>query len=156
MADATAVAIPAAHTAGDDLFADAPIIHAYTLEEAIEDGVLVDLRAQAPELTTQHYGSGALPRIACTTGVWDLVQRAVANPRYGNDLNGVLHDVFWMARTPIAAARSKGEPGSAWFRVIITGAGRRSVFDMVADLGVACEGGAPTGLAITFRLPDEN
>lgn len=95
---------------------EADIISTYTRAQAIEDGVLVDLmQNELEEVCRQHF---KYP-IACTIAVFEIMRKAVENPRYCNDYAGVLHDMLWMSRT---MGRWMDEQ-TRIFRVIIQGAG---------------------------------
>jgi hypothetical protein len=133
---------PAETTSPSDLFGE--VIHSYTRAQAIEDGVLIDLSALAPEVCRQHYTAP----VACTAAVWAIVDRAVKNPRWMNDVNGVVHDVLWMSR--VSGARLDGF--TKIFQVIIKGAGRKSTFTFKATMGPD-ESGTP---CFTIILPEED
>lgn len=62
------------------------VIFAYTREDALSDGVLVDLG---------EYGSKEIYKhpVACTSAVWSLIEQAVNNEKYCNDFNGVVWDL---------------------------------------------------------------
>lgn len=96
------------------LFEDAPIISSYSRADALEDGQLVDLTE-----TDGAKGHFKYP-LACTAAVWALVERAVNNTKWMNDLAGVLHDICWMSRFGQVV-----DPTTRIFKVIITGTGRR-------------------------------
>jgi hypothetical protein len=68
------------------------VISTYSRAQAIDDGVLVDLMQdeQTAKLCREHY---KFP-IACTAALWELIQQAISNPKHGNDLLGVLHDIL--------------------------------------------------------------
>lgn len=126
-------------------FDDAEIISQYTRAQAIEDGVLVDLMQDTMrEVAHQHY---KYP-IACTAAVWPILERAVENERHGNDYAGVLHDMLWMSRVykrPLSES-------AVLFRVKITGAGRRSLYDFKLVVGP----GDDAEPVITIMLPEED
>ena len=114
----------------ESIWTEADIISRYTREQAIEDGVLVDLMQDEMEaVCRQHY---KYP-VACTAAVFSIMQKAVDNPRWGNDYAGVLHDMLWMSRTH----RQQLDPSTVLFDVIIKGAGRQSIyrFKMVCGPG---------------------
>lgn len=69
-----------------------PVIFSYSRAEAIADGVLVDLTRF--DVCKEHYRE----HVACTSTLWSLVEEAVSNPSFGNDREGVLHDILWMSR----------------------------------------------------------
>jgi hypothetical protein len=75
----------------EDLFG--PVIYSYTREQAIEDGVLIDLSAIAPDVCSQHY---KYP-IACTETVWNIIEEAVNNPKWDCDTKGIIHDLLFMS-----------------------------------------------------------
>lgn len=65
------------------------VIYSYTRARAIADGVLVDL-TQFP-ITREQWKL----HMACTEALWNIIQSAVEQ---GNDLVGVLHDIYTVAR----------------------------------------------------------
>lgn len=130
----------------DSLFADAPVISRYTRAQAIEDGILIDLRPRALEVCQEHFGDAP---VACTASVWGIIQRAVANPRHCIDLAGVVHDICHMSK--VYARPSDGSAGTL-FRVTITGAGRQRLWDLKRVVA-AGDAGEPT---ILFSLPNED
>lgn len=131
-------------TAFEDLFGG-EIISRYTRAQAIEDGVLVDLMQDRPaEVARQHY---RYP-VACTAAVFAIMQRAVENEQHANDYAGVLHDMLWMSRVYKRALSES----AVLFRVKITGAGRRSLYDFKLVVGPGDEGEP----VITIMLPEED
>ncbi|MEW6775927.1 MAG: DUF6573 family protein [Bdellovibrionota bacterium] len=129
---------------------DAPwgeVIYSYTRAQAIEDGVLVDLSAIAPDVASQHY---KYP-IACTSTVWDIIQRAVENKQYANDYKGVIHDILWMSRGGGIRWRSPDDT-TVLFDVIITGTGPKRIhrFKIVVGPGDKAEP------VLTIMLPEED
>ncbi|MGI8546737.1 MAG: DUF6573 family protein [Gemmatimonadaceae bacterium] len=138
-------------------FSDAEIISSYSIQEAIEDGVLVDLREKAPDVAAQHYGRDAVRRpVVCTIGVWDLIEKAINHPRHCNDLNGVVHDIMWMAKHAVVTTIARGESGALPFPVIITGTGRTRNHTLMAHIAVVRHAGQTFVGAVTFHLPDED
>jgi hypothetical protein len=106
--------------------------------------VLVNLSALAPEVCREHY---RVP-IACTSAVWALIDRAIKNPRWSNDLNGVVHDILWMSRKVSRTMDASTVEVSA----IITGAGRRRLHHFKLIVGPGDQG-EPVG---TIMLPSED
>lgn len=107
------------------------VISSYSRAQAIDDGVLIDLMQddQTAKLCREHY---KFP-IACTAGVWELIQQAISHPKHGNDLLGVLHDILWMSRRNKKAVSNDG---STWlFEVIITGTGNQKIHTLKLVLG---------------------
>ena len=77
------------------MFSKDDLISVYTREDAINDGVLVDLMTgDLAEVCRQHY---KYP-IACTASVWSIIETAVNNPKCYNDYAGVLHDILYMSK----------------------------------------------------------
>lgn len=126
----------------DSLFGD--VISRYTRAQAIADGQLVDLSALVGDVCRSHYKHP----IACTAGVWIIIDKAIKNRRHCNDLGGVVHDMLWMSRKVShqinASTRS--------FRVIITGAGRSKYHDFV----ISCGPGDNAEPVMTIMLPGED
>ena len=127
----------------DEIFGET--IHVYSRTQAIEDGFLVDLmQDEMLEVCRQHY---KFP-IACTTSVFEIMRKAVENPRYRNDYAGVLHDMLWMSKV----MKRQIDESTVIFRVIITGAGRQRNFDFKLQVGPGDQGEP----VITIMLPNED
>ena len=120
-------------------------IHTYTRAQAIDDGMLVDLMQDAmTSVCRQHY---KFP-IACTSAVFDIMQKAVENKKYSNDYAGILHDMLYMSRV----YKRQVNASTVIFRVIIAGAGRQRNFDFKLVVGPG-DVGEPV---ITIMLPNED
>ena len=74
------------------------VIYSYTRAQAIEDGVLVDLTRLS---VIRTFWTDPL---ACTDTVWAAIHEGVTA---GGDLDGILHDICWMARCALSRARNK-------------------------------------------------
>lgn len=121
------------------------ILFSYTREQAIADGVLVDLmQDEMAPVCRQHY---KYP-VACTSAVFDIIRRAVENPRWSNDYAGVVHDILWMSRVASRALN----PSTVVFRVTITGAGIRQLYDFKLIVGP----GDQAEPVITIMMPEED
>ncbi len=90
-------------------FGDA--IYCYTRKQALMEGVLVDL--SQTDAGRQHW---KYP-VACTSGVWAIIEGALN--RNGQDLEGILHDTFTMAKLAVRRVR-EGEH-NVLFIVMIAG-----------------------------------
>ena len=110
------------------MFSKDDIISVYTREDAINDGVLVDLmQGELANVIRQHY---KYP-IACTASVWSIISAAVNNPgkfdtatpadKHCNDYAGILHDMLYMSKV----SYTPHGDDTRLFTVIITGVGRR-------------------------------
>lgn len=124
-----------------ELFGD--VIYAYSRQQAIEDGVLVDLNALCPDECKLY----KFP-VACTAAVWAIVDQAVKNKRQCNDLKGVVWDMIYMSTV---MKRDIG-PSTKLFQVIIKGAGRKSKF----EFKMVCGPGDQSEPVITIMLPEED
>ena len=123
------------------------VIHSYTRAQAIEDGMLVnfsDPESDTAAVCRQHY---KYP-IACTSAVFEIMQKAVENTRHCNDYAGVLHDMLWMSRNH----ERQLDASTVLFQVIIQGAGRSKYhsFKLIVGPGDAMEP------VITIMLPAED
>lgn len=95
-------------------------ISVYLAAQAIEDGFLVDAAAVAPDVASQHWGEA---KVAFTPKLWERIEKAVANERHCNDVNGIAHDIFYMCKLYCGRKLQGGAEEIMW-PVIITGAGR--------------------------------
>lgn len=124
---------------------EADSVSVYTRAQATEGGVLVDLmQNELEEVCCQHF---KYP-IVCTIAVFELMRKAVENPRYCNDYASVLHDMLWMSR---AVGRWVDEQ-TRIFRVIIQGAWRQRYY----DFKIVCHPGDQGEPVLTIMLPDED
>ena len=81
-------------------FDDAPVVFSYTRQQAIEDGVLVDLTEWSKEV-------GFVIPVACTAAVWhDWIVPPQETRVLGQSERGRSHDLLWMLFNAIK--RSKG------------------------------------------------
>ena len=127
------------------MFSRDDIISVYTRDDAINDGVLVDLmQGELGNVCRQHY---KYP-IACTASVWSIISEAVSNPKFCNDCTGILHDMLHMSKV----SYTPDGDDTRLFTVIITGVGRRKYhrFKIVCGPG---DSGEPV---LTIMLPDED
>lgn len=85
----------------DDLFGN--VIFSYTRQDAIDDGVLVDVSKMARE-------AGFKIPVAVTQAVWE--QYITPDPRsekYGQSIDGRLWDTLWMLHVAISTKKSSSE-----------------------------------------------
>ena len=80
------------------IFGEVEVIHTYTRQQAIEDGVLIDVTDTAKE-------AGIKFPVAVTRDVWALIEPTEALKRQGQSISGRLWDVLWMFR--VFASRTK-------------------------------------------------
>ena len=139
---------PTEDSAMQELFGEP--ISTYTRAQAIEDGALVNLMGffsthdDVASVCRQHY---KFP-IACTAAVFDIMQKAVENPRYCNDYAGIVHDMLWMSKV----MKRQIDESTVMFRVIIAGAGRQRNYDFKLVVGPGDQGEP----VITIMMPDED
>ena len=128
----------------ESVFGD--VISTYTRQQAIEDGVLVDLmQNDLGQISRQHYKCP----IACTLGVFALMRRAVEHPDWGNDYCGVLHDILTMSKSTYA---KKLDRSTVLFEARITGTGCKRAHSLRLVVGP----GDDMEPVITIMLPDED
>ena len=132
------------------LFDDAEVISTYSRAQAIEDGVLVDLRAgELDELVRQ---AGIRFPVACTAEVFSsCIDLTPAAKRAGNDIKGRCWDVLWMLRQAIRAAR----PGTTriTFKVAVV---RERVRPTPTELVAVCGPGDDMEPVITIQFPGQD
>jgi len=95
----------------ENLFGE--MIYSYNRQQAIADGVLVDLTQI--DAIKQHWKAP----MACTSTVWNIIEQALQTE--GQDLNGITHDITAMAKLAI---RKVGAVEQVFFTVIIAGTKR--------------------------------
>lgn len=123
----------------DSVFGD--LIFSYSRKQALEDGVLVDVTPF--DVTRQHF---KYP-VAVSERVWLLIQNAVRSSDEAQSVEGILHDIFWMARSGRAIGAS-----DRIFDVLI-GDGERE--EPVA-MRIVCGPGDDAEPVLTVMLIDED
>jgi hypothetical protein len=115
-------------------------ISIYTRAQAIDDGFLIDLSGQFPSDTRIFKYS-----VACTCGVWALVEKAHA---MGQEYGATVWDLCYMAAK--SPARKMIDPSTVLFKVSIPLNGKTYTLKMNCGPG---DNGAPV---MTLMLPDED
>ena len=128
--------MPPADVAGDEFWGD--VIYSYTREQAIADGVLVDVSDMAKE-------AGFKWPVAVTEAVWALIEE-IPDSHSFQDVNGRLWDVLWMARL----ATRRGGSETLYSLILHNGHSEQATLKMVAGPG---DNGEPV---ITIMMPDED
>ncbi len=125
-------------------FEDAPVIHRYTREQAIEDGVLVDLTQWAKE-------TGFTIPVACTATVWN---QYIVPPRStrecGQSERGRAHDALWMLY--LAIKQSQGGDRLFYKVIFLQVRNRQKTVELKSICGPG-DDGEPT---LTIMLPNED
>lgn len=133
----------------DNIFADAEVIHTYSRAQAIEDGVLVDLRQG--DLAEVVENAGIKYPIAATVEVFsECIDLTDAAKRAGNDIKGRLWDVLWMLKNAIR--RSKTTTGID-FEVLIV---RDRTRPTRTQLKAVCGPGDNMEPVITIMFPNQD
>lgn len=89
------------------------LIYTYTRQQAIDDGVLVDL--MQPDLVELVHNAGIKYPVAMTTTAFgDYVELTPAAKRACNDIKGRLWDVLWMFR--VAVRQQRGDSREILFQ----------------------------------------
>ena len=121
------------------------VVSVYTRAQAIADGVLVSASVgELEEVSRQHF---KIP-VAMTAAVFEIIKRAVENPKACNSYKGVWHDVLWMCR----AYSQVVDESTRLFQVKINTPGRRSLY----QFKIVCSGGDNGEPVLTVMLPDED
>jgi hypothetical protein len=127
------------------LFADAPVIHAYSRAQALADGALVDVSELARD-------AGFKVPVALTTKVWtDCVAWDQTREVAPQDETGRLWDVLTMAHM---TARGRPDADRLTFSVLRIGSGhlRPSLVRLVLVIGPGDQGEP----VITIMQPEED
>ena len=131
------------------LFDDADVISTYSRAQAIEDGVLVDLRQGELEELVQQ--AGFKYPVACTVEVFsECVKLTEAAERAGNDIKGRLWDILWMLKVAIKTARNTDRIN---FKVLVV---RDRVRPTMTDLVAVCGPGDDMEPVITIMFPGQD
>lgn len=122
------------------------IIHTYTREQAIEDGVLIDVSKTAKE-------AGFVYPVAVTQGVW---AECIAVPEHTSDQDesGRLWDVLSMLRYGIAKQKGQERSDRVTFQLYVKQHDERPA-DLVT-LWSLCGPGDNAEPVITVMLPHED
>ena len=125
-------------------FDDLPVIFNYTREQALADGVLVDLSDWAREV-------GFVIPVACTKSLWHRYLSPSDEPKpFGQSERGRAHDMLFMLATAI---RRSGNDDRVYFRTIFLQSPNRHV---TVDLKAQCGPGDDGEPVVTVMLPDED
>jgi hypothetical protein len=125
-------------------FDDVPIIFSYSREQALEDGVLVDVSVWAAE-------TGFVIPVACTSAVWhQLIVPPKRTQESGQSERGRAHDVLW---TLFNAIKRQPKAGTVLFKVIfLASPNRHKTVTLKSVIGPG-DSGEPV---ITIMLPEED
>lgn len=128
-----------------DIFNDAPVIYRYTREQAIEDGVLVDLTEWSKE-------TGFSIPVACTAAVWNqYVVPPEGMKELGQSERGRGHDLLWMLY--VAIRRNSGGDDRLNYEVIFLNKHQKQE---TVTLKAICGPGDDGEPVMTIMRPDED
>ena len=124
----------------DGLWEGAEVIYAYTRDQAIDDGVLVDLSGLFPNdnRVFKH-------PVACTSAVWSLIEDAYE--KSWQEHGATVWDICFMA---VNHQIKKIDPSTVLFKVGIPLGGKEHTLKIVCGSG---DDGEPV---LTIMLPDED
>jgi hypothetical protein len=127
---------------------DADVIHPYSRAQAIEDGVLVDLRQD--ELDEVVRNAGFKYPVACTDTVFfSCIDVTPAAARVGCDMKGRLWDVLWQLKLAIKRAVRTDRVA---FQVAVV---RDETKPTLTELVAVCGPGDDAEPVITICFPGE-
>ena len=97
------------------------VIHAYTREQAIEDGVLVDVTEWAS--AEKGFHGGFTCPVVVTSALWNAIEM-IPKSATGASVRGRAHDVLWMASLAVRGM-IKRDIQDGHFKVILPYKGTR-------------------------------
>ena len=131
----------------EDPFEGAPIIFSYSLAQAIEDGVLVDLTPWARE-------TGFNIPVACTAAVWNgYIVPPEGTQGLGQSERGRAHDMLWVLFNAIR--RSSGGDQLLFEVILLQSAERRLTVEFKAVCGPGDEGEPVVTISDVPYLPSQ-
>ena len=140
----------------DGFFSEADLVYAYTVDQAVEDGVLVDVTETAKE-------AGFSCRGVVTRAVWDdcveWSEKDAKRSRALQDEAGRLWDVVWMAGWAARiAARAERPKSEALFKLVrVPRPGRGRVRNVVLKVAMGSAGpDAGSGPVATIMMREED
>ncbi len=128
------------------LFESADLIYAYTREQALDDGVLVDVSEMARE-------AGIRYPVAVTASVWATIEAIPEKLKGVQDVQGRLWDVLSMFRFAARMARVDGDTLFYDLHMDRNEGGRRV---RKLRLKAVCGPGDNWEPVVTIMLPDED
>jgi hypothetical protein len=119
------------------------VIYAYTRQEAIEDGVLIDVSKMARE-------AGLKYPTAVTSSLWEKYIKPSENDKkkYHQSVEGRLWDVLWM----FSLAAMRCSRNTLLYKVIFVVRGRQKTATLKAVIGP----GDDMDPVVTIMLPEED
>jgi hypothetical protein len=103
------------------------VISVYTREQAIEDGILVDVTEWGS--STKGFMGGFTCPVVFTRSLWDAVETKTAS----QDTRGRAHDVLFMASLALKAAFARKLDGTNFQLLLRVGRQQKQTLRAVAD-----------------------
>lgn len=125
-----------------DSFGD-DVISVYTRQDAINDGVLVDVTETAKKMGFRY-------PVAVTNTVWGIIENIPPSKQGIEDVEGRLWDVLWMSKVAIRTSRAE-ETSMIPFDVYLR-SGRKKKF----TFKIVCGPGDYAEPVLTIMLPYED
>lgn len=126
------------------LFDDADLVFSYSRQEALDDGVLVDVTATARE-------AGFRYPVAVTRTVWErIVEPDEASRTVGQSAEGRLWDVLWMLRAAIR--RGPGHTDTLHYQLLVVQEGQPA---SPVTLKAVCGPDDDRSPCVTVMLPED-
>jgi hypothetical protein len=124
-------------------FEDADVISVYTREQAIEDGVLVDVTEWGS--ADRGFLGGFTCPVAFTSALWSVVDIDSRKRRPPlQSTRGRAHDVLWMGSLALRGALRRGDNRADYVLILSNGRSKRARLRIVAD-----------GDGITIGFPED-
>lgn len=128
----------------EDIWKDAEVISAYSREDAIEDGVLVDISKWAREADFRY-------PVAVTQAVWGILEPSEVLAKEGQSAAGRAWDMLAILRMKIRSAGSTDAVQFAPLFVLEPGHAPETV-----ELRATCGPGDSGAPVVTVMLPNED
>ena len=126
------------------MFEEADVIYSYTRQQAIDDGVLIDVTETAKECGFRY-------PVALTTRVWtEVIVPDDEAKKYGQSESGRLWDLLWLLFVAIKTSKAPGE--EIRYSVIVSDGRKRRT----AQLKALCGPGDKGEPVLTIMDPAED
>lgn len=129
----------------DGPWAGFEIISTYTRQQAIDDGILINLSISFPQESRMFKWP-----VACTSAVWELIESAAQKDEV--EVAVYVWDVCWMAYRTITAARKESD--CLFFKVLLPLRDKSKPKNLKLMCGPA--GPDDPSPALTIMLPEED
>ncbi len=125
------------------MFSQDDVISVYTRQDAINDGVLVDVTETAKKMGFRY-------PVAVTNTVWGIIENTPPSKQGIEDVEGRLWDVLWMSKVAIRTSRAEDTSMIPFDVYLSSGRKKKFTFKLVCGPGDYAEP------VLTIMLPDED